>query len=267
MIVMADKKAEKETKPEKKQEKAVNMPAKKREGPKPAVKPKAEVPKEEKRPEPKRPEARGERPAPRPRPKYKALLFNRWDVSDVKVNDLGLQKYLNLDPVIVPRTGGRNTTNPIHKKKIPLVERFMNRLMVPGHRGKKHKLTSGHCSGNTQLIYMATKRAFERIEQKSKKNPLQVLVEAVENAALLEEIAAYRMGGMIARKAVTVSPQRRYDLALRHLTQGIYKVNFKSKRPLENVIADELMLAANNDPKSFSIQEKQRIEKEAEGAR
>jgi small subunit ribosomal protein S7 len=214
-------------------------------------------------------EAREEKPKQpeKKRPKYKALLFNKWDVSEVKVNDPGLRMYVNIEPIIVPRTGGKFTANPIHKHKQPLVERFMNKLMVPGHRGKKHKITSGKCSGNAHNIYLATRKAFERIEEKTKKNPLQVLVDALENAALLEEIAAYRMGGMIARKAVTVSALRRYDLALRHMAQGIYKTNFKSKRPLANVIADEIMAAAANDPKNFAIQERMRIEKEAEGAR
>ena len=256
---MAEKKAAKEPKA------AEKKPIEKKPVAKPAEKKPAEAPKEAEKPkeEPKL----EVKPAPKAKPKSNVLLFNKWDVSEVRVNDRGLHKYVNISPIIVPRTGGRWTTNPKDKKKIPLVERFMNRLMIPGHRGKKHKLTSGHCSGNTQAIYLATKKAFERIEQKTKKNPLQVLVDAVTNAALLEEIAAYRMGGMIARKSVTVSPQRRYDLALRHLTQGIYKVNFKSKRPFENVIADELIAASNSDPKSFAIQEKQRIEKEAEGAR
>jgi small subunit ribosomal protein S7 len=93
------------------------------------------------------------------------------------------------------------------------------------------------------------------------------MVQAVENAALNEEIAAYRMGGTIARQAVTIGPRRRLDMSLRNLTQGIYKLKFNKKGQLINIIADELIAAANNDPKSFAVQERSRIEKEAEGAR
>ncbi|MEM7815889.1 MAG: 30S ribosomal protein S7 [Candidatus Aenigmatarchaeota archaeon] len=197
----------------------------------------------------------------------KILLFNRWDLSDVKVEDPGLVNYINLAPVIVPRSQGRHATTAFHKNKMNIVERFMNKMMVPGHRGKKHKITSGKCVGNTVSLYNDLKKAFEIIEKRTGKNPVQVLVKAIENSALLEEVASYRLGGIIARQAVVVSPQRRLDIALRHLTQGIYKSKFKSKTPLPEVIAGEIIAAYNNDPKSFAIQERSRIEKEAEGAR
>ena len=197
----------------------------------------------------------------------KVLLFNKWDTSGIQVNDPGLVKYINLKPVVVPRSGGKYATVPFHKNDMHIVERFMNKLMVPGHRGKKHKITSGRCVGNTTLLWNHTKKAFEIIEKKTGKNPVEVFVRAVENSSLLEEIASYRLGGIIARQAVIVSPQRRLDLALRHLAQGIYKSTFKSKKTLAAVIAEEILAAYNNDPKSFAISEKNRIEREAEGAR
>ena len=197
----------------------------------------------------------------------KILIFNRWDLDDVKVDDAGLRKHINLMPIIVPRTGGRYATTPFHKSKMNIVERFMNKLMVPGHRGKKHKLTSKTFPGNTQTLYLQIRDAFEIIEKKTSKNPVQILVRAIENSALLEEIAAYRLGGIIARQPVTTSPQRRLDLALRHITQGIYKSTFKSRKSLAQTIAEELISAANNDPKAFAVSERNRIEREAEGAR
>jgi small subunit ribosomal protein S7 len=198
----------------------------------------------------------------------KVLIFNRWDLAQVKVEDMGLANYINLTPIVVPRSGGRYATTAFHKAKMNIVERFMNKLMVPGHRGKKHKITSGKCVGNTVGLYNDIKSAFEIIEKRTGgKNPVQVLVGAIENAALMEEVAAYRMGGIIARQAVVVAPQRRLDMALRHLTQGIYKNKFKNKTPLPEVIANEILAAYNADSKSFAIQERSRIEKEAEGAR
>jgi small subunit ribosomal protein S7 len=197
----------------------------------------------------------------------KILLFNRWDSSEVKISDPGLKNMINLVPIVVPRTDGKYTTKQKDKRKMNVVERLSNKIMVPGHRGKKHKITSGQFSGNTVTIYNSMKEAFELIEKKTKKNPLQVLVEAIENSALLEEVASYRLGGIIARNAVVVSPQRRLDISLRHISQGIYKSSFKNKSSLGMVIADELMSAANNDGKAFGVQERNRIEKEAEGAR
>ena len=195
------------------------------------------------------------------------LLFNRWHFDDVQVNDPGLKNYINVTPIIVPRTGGRFGTSPLHKHFMPLVERFMTKLMVPGHKGKKHKYSSGRCTASTQTIFKAVEEAFDIIEKKTQKNPLQILVQAVENAAFLEEIASYRLGGIIARQAVVVAPYRRLDLALRYLTQGIYHSGFGKKTNLAQAIAEELIAAANNDPKSSAVREKNRIEKEAEGAR
>jgi small subunit ribosomal protein S7 len=197
----------------------------------------------------------------------KLLLFNRWDLTQVNVDDQGLQGQINLNQMIIPRTSGRFATTEFHKSKINIVERFINRLRVPGHRGKNHKITSGRCPENTPVLYKAVKEAFEIIEKKTGKNPVQTLVAAIENSAILEEVASYRLGGTIARKAVVVSPQRRLDLALRFLTQGIYKTNFKNKRKLSEVIADELLAAASGDTKSFAVGEKNRLEREAEGAR
>jgi len=198
---------------------------------------------------------------------FTVKMFGKWDVSGVVISDNGLKNYLNIKPVMVPRTGGRWATKPFHKNDMSIVERLINKLMIPGHRGKRHKLTSGRCSASTNAIYLQVKKSFEIIEKRTKQNPMQVLVKAVENSSVIEEIAAYRLGGIIARQAVIVSPQRRMDIALKHLAQGIYKTSFKNKKSLANVIAEELIAAADNDTKSFAVSERNRIEREAEGAR
>jgi small subunit ribosomal protein S7 len=182
------------------------------------------------------------------------------------VEDPGLVKYINLKPVVIPHTFGRNRGD-FRKNEMNIVERFMNKMMITGHTGKRHKITSGQFCGNYQTVMMQTKRAFEIIEERTKKNPIQVMLTAIQNAALYEEIAAYQLGGMIARKAVITSPQRRVDLALRLITQGIYKSTFKHGKTLAQVMADELIAIANNDGKALPIRERNRIEKEAEGAR
>ena len=193
-------------------------------------------------------------------------MFGKWKMDEVRVEDPGLVKYINLKPVAVPRTYGRKSGD-FRKNDMSIVERFMNKMMITGHTGKRHKLTSGKFCGNYQTIMAETIKAFEIIEEKRKANPVQVLVTAIENSALYEEIAAYQMGGIIARKAVITSPQRRVDLALRLITQGIYRSSFKSKRTLAEVIAGDLMAIAESDPKTLPIRERNRIEKEAEGAR
>lgn len=195
------------------------------------------------------------------------LLFNRWDLSGIEVSDPGLKKYVNLKPIVVPKTSGKYGTLSIHKPKMSVVERFINKLFVPGHRGKKHKLSSGHVVGKYQRVFLSTKEAFEIIERKTKKNPIQVLVAAIENGALYEEVMGYRLGGTIARKAVIVSPQRRLDISLRLITQDIFSKAFKNRKSLGQVIADDLIEIANNDQRNNVIRERHRIEREAESAR
>ncbi len=195
------------------------------------------------------------------------LLFNRWKSEDVKVEDAGLQNQINLRPVVVPRSSGKYGNVSFHKNDMHVVERFINRLGVSGHKGKKHKRSSGRMVGQNPTLYSAVKKAFEIVEKKTNKNPIQILVKAIENSALFEEVAAYRVGGTMARKSVITAPQRRLDIALRLLTQGIYNASFKSPQGLPEVIASELISAANNDAKSHGVRERTRLEKEAEGAR
>ena len=68
--------------------------------------------------------------------------FNRWETEDIKVEDPGLQKYISLEPKIMPKTGARYASKRFHKSKIFIVERLINKLMVSGHKGKKHYICS-----------------------------------------------------------------------------------------------------------------------------
>jgi ribosomal protein S7 len=95
-----------------------------------------------------------------------------------------------------------------------------------------------------------------------------VLVRAIENAALREEIAAYQVGGIIVRRAVVTSPQRRVDISLRTIVQSAYRKSFGNRDTMADALSDELIAAAANDSsKSTAVKEKERIEREAEGAR
>lgn len=195
-------------------------------------------------------------------------IFGRWSSEGIEVKDPGLKKYINLQPIVLPRTSGRFTQQQFYKSKMHIVERLINKLQVPGHRGKKHVLTSGRCTGNLITKYKIVKKAFEEIEKKTGKNPIEILVGAIENAALREETAAYQVGGIIVRRAVVTSPQRRVDLALRNIVQAAYRKTFGKKGKMVNALVSEIIAAYNNDAsKSEAIREKERIEKEAEGSR
>lgn len=194
-------------------------------------------------------------------------LFNKWETSHIAVEDLGLRKYITLKPLLVPKTGGRNIKIVFHKSKNHVVERLINKIMVPGHKGKKHKLTSGHCSGKGIQAYNIVKKAFEIIEKQTGKNPVEVFVRAIENAAPREEITTIEYGGARYPKAVESSPQRRIDLVLRMMTQGAYSKSFDSKKKIEQTLADEIIKAYNLDNSSNAISKKLELERQADASR
>ena len=68
-------------------------------------------------------------------------------------------------------------------------------------------------------------------------------------------------------KAVDVSPSRRVDEALRNIALGATNASFKSKKPIANCLADELMNAGRNDASSFAVSKKEEIERIAASAR
>ena len=142
-------------------------------------------------------------------------LFNIWSSEGIKIDDKGLVNYINLKPVIVPRSAGRESQQQFHKSNMHIIERLMNHVFIPGHRGRKHLISSGHISGKSSTVWNMMKDMLSIIEKKAKKNPIEVVAKGIENAALREEITGYQVGGIIVRKAVITAPQRRVDLALR----------------------------------------------------
>lgn len=194
-------------------------------------------------------------------------IFNKYSTAGIEITDEGLKGYISIDPIIVPKTGARYAGNRFHKSRISIVERLINKLMVTGHKGKKHKTSSGHNTGKAQQAYMIVKDAFEIIEEKTKQNPVAVLVKAVENGAPREEIVTIEYGGARYPKAVESAPQRRIDVALRMMTQATYNGSFNSKREAAVVLANEIMDAYNLSNKSQAISKKIDLERQADSAR
>jgi len=67
--------------------------------------------------------------------------------------------------------------------------------------------------------------------------------------------------------AVDISPQRRVDLALRHIVEGASAAAFNNPRPIEEALADEIISAATGDQKSFAVKRKEEIERIALSSR
>ena len=139
--------------------------------------------------------------------------------------------------------------------------------MVPGHKAKKHFKSSYYCTGKSTKAYESVEKCFEVIEKKTKKNPVEVFVKAIENAAPREEIIAIEYGGARYPKAVEVSPQRRIDIALRYFVQGAYHKAFNTKKSSVNCLADEIVNAYNLSATSLAISKKNELERQADSSR
>jgi len=200
----------------------------------------------------------------REKTKFTFKLFNRWD--PVEVSDMSLRDYINTEARIVPRSAGIHRGR-FHKSKMHIVERLALKMMVSGHTGKKHKLTSGKFGGGYTTVIKEVEDALAIIEKKEGKNPLEVLVKAIENSALREEVISYQLGSIMAREAVITAPQRRVDKTLRYFAQAAYRSAFNKRKGLAQALADEIIAASKGSSDSFAMKEKDRVEREATGSR
>jgi small subunit ribosomal protein S7 len=183
-------------------------------------------------------------------------LFGEWSFEGIDVRDIGLKRYLNLEPVWLPHSGGRHEARRFRKSRLNIVERFINSLIKPGSSG-----------GEKSRITNSVQTAFKIINLKTGRNPVEVLVRAIENTSPNEDTTRIGYGGVVYRLAVDISPQRRIDIALRFIVRGIKEQTFGNRKTLEEIVADQLIGAANNDGNNFAIRRKQEVERVALSSR
>ncbi len=144
------------------------------------------------------------------------------------------------------RPPGREV-EPDAKYNSELVARFINRLM---RQGKK--------SLAARIMY----DAFDIVEERTRRNPLEVFHQAVENATPVLEVRSRRVGGATYQIPVEVRPERRTSLAIRWL---IRSAQARKGRPMAERLADELMDAARNT--GATVKKKEDTHKMAEANR
>jgi len=183
-------------------------------------------------------------------------LFGKWTFKDIKVKDVGLERYISLKPIVAPHSMGRHEHKRFRKASISIVERVTNNLMRPGkNSGKKAKATN------------IVKQAFVIVNLRTGKNPVEVLVNAVENCSPCEDTTRISMGGIVYHLSVDVAPQRRIDLAIRHICEGARQAAVNNPRSIEECLAEELILAGNHDVKSYGVAKRHEIERVAQASR
>ncbi|MEM2138994.1 MAG: 30S ribosomal protein S7 [Candidatus Woesearchaeota archaeon] len=198
---------------------------------------------------------------------FEIKAFNRWSTENISVKDPGLVNYITTKPRIMPKTGARYASKRFHKSKIFIVERLMNKLLVSGHKSGKHMISSGRNTGKALSVYKLVEDAFLIIEKKTGKNPVEVFVKAVENAAPREEIITIEYGGARYPKAVEVAPQRRIDQAIKYMVQGVYQKSFDNKKSAVDNLVDEIINAYNASTNSAAIAKKYETERQCDSSR
>ena len=128
-----------------------------------------------------------------------------------------------------------------------VVAKFMNTVMS---RGKK--------SSAETIVY----GSFEMIEKKTKKNPVEIFHNALDNVKPSIEVRSRRVGGATYQVPVEVRPERSQALALRWL---ITAARARAERTMAQRLSVELMEAAEN--RGTAVKKREDTHKMAEANR
>ncbi len=198
------------------------------------------------------------------------LVFGRYDPKEVAIIDGSISEFVNLDSYIYPNIYGRRSKQSYYESHISVVERLINKLMRGGTGkkvGGKVIRTEGRLQGKKITVMRVVKNAFATVNKQTGKNPLQVLIDALQNSAPIEDTTRVRYGGISYNVAVGISAQRRINVALKNIALAALINAFRNKKSLSDSLANELILAANNSPDSYAIKKRVEGERIAKRAR
>jgi small subunit ribosomal protein S5e len=165
-------------------------------------------------------------------------LFGKWSYDGVETTDISLASYLQVktvkQQVYIPYTAGRYQQRKFKKVTCPIVERLINMLMTAG----------GRSNGKKQIAVRIVKQVLELIHLLTGKNPIQVLVSAIQEGGAREDSTRIGSGGTVRRQAVDVSPLRRVNQAIYLICKGARESAFRSLKSIQETLADEIINAA-----------------------
>ena len=183
-------------------------------------------------------------------------VFEKWESEDIEVADSGLEKYLSVKPILYPHSGGRHEHKRFRKSSLNIVERLVDNMMRPGRAGGKKAKAVG-----------IVRNALEIISLKTGKNPVEMLVKAVENTAPAEDVTRVAYGGIVYPISVDIAPQRRIDIALRFMTDGARQASYSNPKTIDECLAEEIAYAAQRDNRSFAVRKRDEMERVALASR
>ncbi len=135
--------------------------------------------------------------------------------------------------------------DPVYDKTI--VAKFINQVMRKGKKTIARK-----------IVY----KAFDIIKEKTKKEPLEVFEQALQNAGPFVEVKSKRIGGATYQVPREVRGDRKITLAMRWILQG---ARGRKGKPMRERLAQELMDAASNQ--GWAVKKKQDTQRMAEANR
>ena len=128
-----------------------------------------------------------------------------------------------------------------------IVAKFINQLMRKGKKTVARK-----------ILYSS----FSFINEKTKKDSLEVFIKAIDNVSPLMEVKAKRVGGATYQVPREVPEKRKKSLAIRWIIKAAQK---KKKKPMREKLAEELIEASEN--RGVAIKKKEDVHRMAEANR
>ena len=124
------------------------------------------------------------------------------------------------------------------------VSKFVNVLMVSGKKSVAERIIYG---------------AFDQVQSKSGKDPIEVFSVAIDNLRPLVEVKSRRVGGANYQVPVEVRPQRRSALAMRWLKEAAVK---RGEKSMDLRLAAEILEASEN--KGAAMKKREEVHRMAE---
>ena len=109
-----------------------------------------------------------------------------------------------------------------------ILTKFMNNLMYDGKKSAAEGIVYG---------------ALDIVEQKTRRDPIEVFREALDNIKPAVEVRSRRVGGATYQVPVDVRPERREALAIRWLIKA---ARARSENTMVDRLSGELVDAVNN---------------------
>lgn len=191
------------------------------------------------------------------KPSDTVLVFDKYDNPPTEdLLDRGLYNAIKLKQVYVPHTFGRHEHKRLKKLELHILERIANKLALT-------KRSGGRKAKSLKII----KRALQIIEEQTKENPIKVVLRAIQNSAPREDTTRISYGGVVYFHSVDISPSRRIDVVISNIVEGARQKSHKSPMAIEQALAEEVISASRNDPKSYAISRKEELERHAEASR